>query len=91
MQDNLALSKLDCYNREQRGSLYINMERALDHTVQLKKKTCGAEQYTQYAICYVCRIRTYIYMHIEIIETKKMKKVVTYKNDDKQMDGDRGG
>lgn len=38
MQDNLALSKLDCYNREQRGSLYINMERALDHTVQLKKK-----------------------------------------------------
>lgn len=39
MQDNLALlSKLDCYNREQRGSLYINVERALGYTVQLKKK-----------------------------------------------------
>lgn len=44
MQDNLALlSKLDCYNREQRGSLYINVERALGYTVQLKKKTYGAE------------------------------------------------
>lgn len=75
MQDNLALlSKLDYYNREQRGSLYINVERALGYTVQLKKKTYGAEQYLQYATFYVCRIRTYIYMHLEIIETKKMKK-----------------